>query len=157
MIAALDHVVIRAADLARTRDFYARVVGAEPRELPYGRLALRFGDAQVNVHVPGSTPHPVAAERAPAGAFDLCFRFEGTTNDALAHLGAAGVACELGPVARAGARGGPAQCGRRAVRGQRRAEHRGGHREGPRGARIGGGLREGGAIRARHEGAGQLR
>ena len=105
MIAALDHVVIRAADLARTRDFYARVVGAEPRELPYGRLALRFGDAQVNVHGPGSTPHPVAAERAPAGAFDLCFRFEGTTNDALAHLGAAGVACELGPVARAGARG----------------------------------------------------
>lgn len=102
---ALDHVVIRVADLERTRAFYARVLGAEARELSYGRLGLRLGDAQINLHGPGSTPAPVAAQRAPTGAFDLCFRFEGSPQEAIAHLRGAGVEPELGPVARTGARG----------------------------------------------------
>ena len=101
----LDHVVIRVRDLDVTQEFYVRVLGAEARALSYGRLALRLANAQINVHGPGSTPEPVAADRAPAGAFDLCFRFPGTPGHAASYLRAAGVEPELGPVPRSGAGG----------------------------------------------------
>jgi catechol 2,3-dioxygenase-like lactoylglutathione lyase family enzyme len=101
----LDHVVIRVGDLDVTRDFYVHVLGADAYALDYGRLGLRLANVQINVHGPESTPEPVAAQRAPVGAFDLCFRFPGTPDRAAAHLRAAGVEPELGPVPRSGAGG----------------------------------------------------
>jgi catechol 2,3-dioxygenase-like lactoylglutathione lyase family enzyme len=101
----LDHVVMRCADLERTCVFYRDVLGAEVVELDLGRMALRFGEQQVNLHGPASTPHPVAARPAESGSFDACFVWEGTPEEAIAHLRARGIEPELGPVARTGARG----------------------------------------------------
>ena len=89
----------------RSNRFYRDVLGAELVELEYGRDGYRFGDQQLNVHGPGSEPHPRAADPVRPGNSDLCFRFDGTVEDAAAWLAERGVEVELGPVERQGAGG----------------------------------------------------
>jgi len=101
----LDHAVIAVSDWERSNRFYADVLGAELVELTYGRFAYRFGEQQLNVHGPGSEPHPRAADPVRPGNSDLCFRFEGTAEEAAAFLAERGVDVELGPVERQGAGG----------------------------------------------------
>jgi catechol 2,3-dioxygenase-like lactoylglutathione lyase family enzyme len=102
----LDHVVVAVSDWERSNRFYADVLGAELVELSYGRFAYRFADAtQINVHGPGSTPHPRAADPVRPGNSDLCFVWEGTPEEAVAHLAAHGVDIVEGPTPRSGARG----------------------------------------------------
>jgi catechol 2,3-dioxygenase-like lactoylglutathione lyase family enzyme len=101
----LDHCVIAVSDWERSNRFYVGVLGAELVELEYGRFAYRFGEQQLNVHGPGSTPHPRAADPVRPGNSDLCFRWPGSAEDAMAHLAAHGVEVEEGPVERQGARG----------------------------------------------------
>jgi catechol 2,3-dioxygenase-like lactoylglutathione lyase family enzyme len=81
------------------------VLGAELVELDKGRWAYRFGGLQLNVHGPGSAPHPRAADPVRPGNSDLCFRWNGPIAVARDHLAAHGVQVELGPVDRIGARG----------------------------------------------------
>ena len=106
MIADLDHVVIAVTDYARSSVFYRDVVGAEVLELDRGRYAYRLpGGRRLNVHGPGATPDPRAAEPVRPGNSDLCFVWDGAPEDAVAHLTGHGVEVELGPVERTGARG----------------------------------------------------
>lgn len=101
----LDHCVIAVGDWETSNRFYRDVLGAELVELEHGRYAYRFGEQQLNVHGPGSTPHPRAADPVRPGNSDLCFRWDGTAEEAAAHLVAHGVAVEEGPVERQGAAG----------------------------------------------------
>ncbi len=101
----LDHCVIAVTDWERSYRFYADVLGAELVELEYGRFAYRFGSQQLNVHGPGSTPHPRAVDPVRPGNSDLCFRWTGTAEEAAGHLRAHGVDVEEGPVERQGAGG----------------------------------------------------
>jgi catechol 2,3-dioxygenase-like lactoylglutathione lyase family enzyme len=101
----LDHVVIAVSDWDRSNAFYRDVLGAELVELVYGRYAYRFGTQQLNVHGPGSTPDPRAADPVRPGNSDLCFVWAGSSDEAVAHLRSYGVDVELGPVERQGARG----------------------------------------------------
>jgi catechol 2,3-dioxygenase-like lactoylglutathione lyase family enzyme len=102
----VDHVVIAVSDWERSNAFYRDVLGAEIVELDGGRFAYRLADGQqLNVHGPGATPHPRAADPVRPGNSDLCFVWEGSTDAAAGHLRALGVDIELGPVARTGARG----------------------------------------------------
>lgn len=75
------------------------------RDLPRGRKAYRFGEQQLNVHMPGSTPEPVARTRITPGNSDLCFVWDGPIDGAVAYLRSKGVEIELGPVPRTGAGG----------------------------------------------------
>ncbi|MDE3101595.1 MAG: VOC family protein [Chloroflexota bacterium] len=101
----LDHVVITVSDAARSDAFYRDVLGGEVLELSRGRHAYRFGEQQLNVHIPGSRPEPVARVRIQPGNSDLCFVWDGPIGGAVEHLRAHGVPIELGPVARNGAQG----------------------------------------------------
>src|SRR5256712_7862654 len=101
----LDHVVIAVSDWERSSAFYRDVLGAEVVELTAGRFAYRIGDQQLNVHGPGSTPHPRAANPVRPGNSDLCFVWPGVIEDAAWHLEEQGVALEEGPVERQGASG----------------------------------------------------
>jgi len=102
----LDHAVIAVSDWERSNAFYRDVLGAEVVELDRGRFAYRLPDAQqLNVHGPGATPEPRAAEPVRPGNSDLCFLWDGTPEEAVAHLESHGVEVELGPVPRTGARG----------------------------------------------------
>ncbi len=105
MTISLDHCVIAVSDWERSNRFYRDVLGAELVELAYGRFAYRFGEQQLNVHGPGSTPHPRAADPVRPGNSDLCFRWAGTAEQAAAHLAEHGVEVEEGPVERQGAAG----------------------------------------------------
>ena len=100
----LDHVVIAVSDRRRSDPFYRDVVGAEVVERE-GRAFYRIGDQQLNVHAPGVTPAAVARVPVAPGNSDLCFEWTGPIADAIAHLARHGVAVELGPLVRSGARG----------------------------------------------------
>ena len=102
----LDHVVIAVSDWERSNRFYVDVLGAELVELDKGRWAYRFGEQQLNVHGPGSTPQPRAADPVRPGNSDLCFLWDGPIESAVEHLHGRGVEVEIGPVERIGA-GGP--------------------------------------------------
>jgi catechol 2,3-dioxygenase-like lactoylglutathione lyase family enzyme len=100
----LDHCVIHVSDWETANAFYRDVIGAELIAKGAG-WAYRFGGQQLNVHGPGLDPTPVARLPVQPGGSDLCFAFDGTADEALAHLAEHGVAVELGPVERSGARG----------------------------------------------------
>ena len=104
MTVRLDHCVIHISDWDASNPFYRDVLGAELVAKGAG-WAYRFGDQQLNVHGPGVDPDPVARLPVQPGNSDLCFVYDGSIEDAVAHLEAHGVAVELGPVERAGARG----------------------------------------------------
>lgn len=101
----LDHVVVAVSDWDRSNRFYREVLGAESVRVGEG-WAYRLGDGQrLNVHGPGVDGTPNARIPVAPGGSDLCFTWAGPIEEAVAHLGAHGVAVELGPVPRAGAAG----------------------------------------------------
>ena len=100
----LDHCVIHVSEWQRANAFYRDVMGAELVRHGPG-WAYRFGDVQLNVHGPGLEPFPVARKPVAPGNSDLCFEWKGPIAGAVAHLAAQGIAVELGPVERAGAKG----------------------------------------------------
>lgn len=100
----LDHCVIHVSDWPRSNAFYRDVLGAEVVSHGAGWV-YRFGETQLNVHGPGLDPAPVARIPVPPGGSDLCFAWPGPIATAASHLTRMGVAIELGPVPRSGARG----------------------------------------------------
>lgn len=109
-VRGFDHLAITVADPQRTVDFYRRVLGFEVyfEELfRQGRmpvLCMRAGANLINVH-PAAAPAKPHADRPTAGSVDLCFRWSGPIESAVARLGRAGVAIIEGPVARIAADG----------------------------------------------------
>jgi catechol 2,3-dioxygenase-like lactoylglutathione lyase family enzyme len=100
----LDHCVIHVSDWEQSNLFYKNVLKAEVIKRGAGYF-YRFGDKQLNCHGPGVVATPVARERVMPGNSDLCFEWDGTIEEAMAHLQAHHVAVELGPIARFGAKG----------------------------------------------------
>jgi catechol 2,3-dioxygenase-like lactoylglutathione lyase family enzyme len=98
---AFHHCVIHVSDWERSNRFYVEVLGAELIERGRGTWAYRFGSTQLNVHGPGVEAEPVARVPVTPCNSDLCFAWSA----AIEHGGACGVAIELGPVSRHGARG----------------------------------------------------
>jgi len=101
----LDHCVIHVSDWERSNLFYRQVLQAELVRRGAGWV-YRFGTMQLNVHGPGVNATPLARLPVQPGGSDLCFVWDGPIDDAIAHLASRGVAVELGPIARYGARDG---------------------------------------------------
>jgi catechol 2,3-dioxygenase-like lactoylglutathione lyase family enzyme len=99
----IDHVVLTVTDVERTLSFYQRVLGMHPVAFGEGRRALAFGDQKLNLHQAGREFEPKARTPVP-GSADLCFTTEIPLDDVVAHLRSVGVAIELGPVDKIGAR-----------------------------------------------------
>jgi len=100
----LDHCVVHVSDWKRSNAFYRDVVGA--KVVARGHFfAYRFGDTQLNLHGPGMSGMIVARLPVQPGNSDICFEWKGPIADAIAHLARQGVAVELGPVKRNGAKG----------------------------------------------------
>ena len=104
MIERLDHLVLTVADIARTVDFYRRVLGMQHQVFGQGRSALVFGQQKFNLHQQGQEFEPKALRPTP-GAIDLCLITDWSIAAVLEHLTQQGVAVEQGPVARTGAVG----------------------------------------------------
>jgi len=108
---SLDHLVINVSDVARSAEWYRKVLGMEVKIFDPGqgkppRTSLIFGSQKINVR-----PHDAdkvewfTADHEIAGSDDLCFLTSSTPDEVVAHLGACGVAIAEGPVRKQGARG----------------------------------------------------
>jgi catechol 2,3-dioxygenase-like lactoylglutathione lyase family enzyme len=103
-VARLDHLVLTVADIAKTCDFYTKVLGMEVVHFGEGRTALRFGQQKINLHPADDIPGLVA-DKPTAGSGDLCFITETPITEVVAHLGRCGAPIIAGPGPRAGAVG----------------------------------------------------
>ena len=108
---ALDHLVINVSDLARSTEWYRKILGMEVKLFDPGnggtpRTSLIFGNQKINVRPRDADKVEwFTADHEAAGSDDLCFLTASTPEQVVAHLTAHGVAIEQGPVARQGARG----------------------------------------------------
>src|SRR6202021_2071160 len=107
---ALDHIVINVRDVARSAEWYRKILGMEVRVFDPGpgkppRTSLHFGDQKINVRPLGADKVEwFTADHEAAGSDDLCFLTSNTPDQVVAHLKSCGVAIEeAGP--RQGARG----------------------------------------------------
>src|SRR5258708_11563435 len=93
----LDHLVLTVRDIAKTCDFYSRVLGMEVRTFgPDKRKALHFGRQKINLHQAGHEFEPKAIRPTP-GSGDLCFVTTKSLEAVRAHLKACGVKIECRP------------------------------------------------------------
>lgn len=109
-VEGLDHVTITVADVEATLDWYERALGGE--RLHYDLFVsgaipialIRIGRCRLSVH-PATAPVAPHALTPTPGSSDLCFRWSGPIDDALAALAAAGVDVIEGPVPRPASNG----------------------------------------------------
>jgi catechol 2,3-dioxygenase-like lactoylglutathione lyase family enzyme len=110
-IHALDHIVINVSDVARSAEWYRKILGMEVRVFDPGqgkptRTSLMFGNQKINVRPrDADTVEWFTADHIATGSDDLCFLTGATPQEVVAHLKACDVAIEEGPVAKQGARG----------------------------------------------------
>jgi catechol 2,3-dioxygenase-like lactoylglutathione lyase family enzyme len=108
---ALDHLVINVADVARSAEWYQRILGMEVKTFDPGegktlRTSLVFGNQKINVRPKDADKVDwFTADHETAGSDDLCFLTSSTPDEVVAHLTAQGARIEQGPVAKQGARG----------------------------------------------------
>jgi len=100
----LDHLVLTTIDVDACKDFYLRVLGMRLEQFGEGRLAFRFGNQKINVHVRGKEFEPKAHLPVP-GALDLCFIASTRLDEVIEHLQAQAWPIIEGPVRRTGATG----------------------------------------------------
>ena len=103
-IERLDHLVLTVTDIARTCEFYTRVLGMEVTAFGEGRTALKFGQQKINLHPADRIPGLVA-DRPTPGSGDLCFITTVPLAEVTAHLAKCEVPIVAGPGPRAGAIG----------------------------------------------------
>jgi catechol 2,3-dioxygenase-like lactoylglutathione lyase family enzyme len=102
LIDHLDHLVLTCVDAEATKHFYTEVLQMELETFGAGRMAFRFGNQKINLHVRGAEFEPKAHLPVP-GALDLCFIATVPLDDVIAHLRQAGWPIIDGPVERTGA------------------------------------------------------
>ena len=108
---ALDHLVINVLDVARSAQWYQKILGMEIKVFDPGqgkplRTSLIFGNQKINVRPRDADKVDwFTADHQTAGSDDLCFLTSSTPDEVIAHLKACGVAITEGPVAKQGARG----------------------------------------------------
>ena len=108
---ALDHLVINVSDVARSAQWYQKILGMEVKVFDPGdgktpRTSLIFGNQKINVRPRDADKVEwFTADHEMAGSDDLCFLTSSTPDEVAAHLSANGVAIEEGPVKKQGARG----------------------------------------------------
>jgi catechol 2,3-dioxygenase-like lactoylglutathione lyase family enzyme len=108
---AIDHIVINVSDVARSAEWYAKILGMEVRVFDPGegrsrRTSLVFGNQKINVRPKNADKIEwFTGDEVAAGSDDLCFLTTSTPEEVVAHLKANGVKIEEGPSRRQGARG----------------------------------------------------
>jgi catechol 2,3-dioxygenase-like lactoylglutathione lyase family enzyme len=101
-IGGFDHLAITVNDVERTADVYRDAFGAEvlySDRFEDGRfpiVTLVLGTNRINVH-PSPPRADLVADHPTPGAIDLCFRWDGPIEDAVALLDQLGLPVVEGP------------------------------------------------------------
>ena len=109
-ISHIDHIALTVADVETTLTWYERALGAE--RLHYDLFLsgaipvalLQVGSARLSIH-PVTAPTAPHARVPTPGSGDLCFRWSGSIESAIAALTSADVELIDGPVARPASNG----------------------------------------------------
>ncbi|MDB5983165.1 MAG: virulence protein [Pseudomonas sp.] len=104
MIDHLGHLVLTATDAEATQDFYIRVLGMQLETFGAGRMAFKFGNQKINLHIRGHEFEPKAHLPVP-GALDLCFIASIPLDQVIERLTEAKWPIVEGPIQRTGATG----------------------------------------------------
>lgn len=104
MIDYLDHLVLTAVDGEATKDFYVRVLGMQLETFGADRVAFKFGEQKINLHIRGAEFEPKAHVPVP-GALDLCFIASIPLDQVIERLQQANWPIIEGPIMRTGATG----------------------------------------------------
>lgn len=104
MIDHLDHLVLTASNADATQDFYTRVLGMQLETFGAGRMAFKFGNQKINLHIRGHEFEPKAHLPVP-GALDLCFIASIPLEQVIERLAEAHWPIVEGPIMRTGATG----------------------------------------------------
>lgn len=108
---AIDHVVLNVRNVEASARWYVAHLGMERREQPRPdgtapRVSLHFGQQKINLRPISASQDEWFTGHAPMpGSDDLCFLTQSPPEAVVAHFAAAGLAIEVGPVDRSGARG----------------------------------------------------
>jgi catechol 2,3-dioxygenase-like lactoylglutathione lyase family enzyme len=108
VIDGFDHLVVNVKDVEASAAWYQRVLGMTREDAPgtLVRTSVHFGRHKINLRpIAASKVDWFTGEHAAAGSDDLCFLTQAAPEATVAHLKACGVAIEVGPVKRLGARG----------------------------------------------------
>ena len=108
---AFDHLVLNVQDVEIAAEWYARVLGMERRDTPPPeggtlRTSMMFGRNKINLRPISATQEEWFTGLSPQpGSDDLCFLTELPPAQVADHFRRNGIAIELGPVIKQGARG----------------------------------------------------
>lgn len=103
-VRGIDHLVLTVADVERSVDFYADVLGATAETFDGGRRAVSFGGQKLNLHPADDVCVPHAASPEP-GSGDFCLVVVDRIRVVRQRLRDRGVDVVHGPVEKVGARG----------------------------------------------------
>jgi catechol 2,3-dioxygenase-like lactoylglutathione lyase family enzyme len=107
MIDHVDHIVLTTRDLDACIRFYSEVLGMKLEKFrtpTEERLALKFGQQKINLHVWGQEFTPRAHVAAP-GTLDLCFIASVPLEAVIEKLKSSKIPVLEGPVKKTGALG----------------------------------------------------
>ena len=91
-VSALDHLVINVSDVARSAEWYRKILGMEVKVFDPGpdktpRTSLVFGNQKINVRPRNADKVEwFTADHETAGSDDLCFLTASTPDQVVAHL-----------------------------------------------------------------------
>lgn len=107
MIDHLDHLVLTTSKESECIDFYIRVLGMSLERFvggtpPVERMAFKFGQQKINLHVRGREFEPKAHHPTP-GSLDLCFIASQPLTEVIDRFRSLNWPIEEGPVLRTGA------------------------------------------------------
>ena len=100
----IDHLVLTVSDINKTIQFYTRILGMQSETFGNGRIALKFGQQKINLHLYGHEFEPKANQSSP-GSADLCFIIDNDLAQTMAEVKNNGIEILEGPVQRTGASG----------------------------------------------------
>jgi catechol 2,3-dioxygenase-like lactoylglutathione lyase family enzyme len=109
-VRGFDHLAITVADVSRSATFYRDVLGGEVlyldrfEEGAFPIASVVLGANRINLH-PSPPRADLVAATPTVGAVDLCFRWDGTVEEALALLKRHGLPLVEGPSFRLAADG----------------------------------------------------
>ena len=102
-VTSIDHIVLVVADVARTRDFYERILGMESRQERPGKWSLHFAANKISLQEAQRSPD--LARRTVPGSGNFCLLTDAPMDTVVERLDREGVAIVDGPDMRAGATG----------------------------------------------------
>ena len=102
-VLGLDHIVLCVRDVEKTRDFYAELLGLEPREERPGKWALHFGTEKISLQDEARLPE--IAQGTTPGSGNFCLLAADPVDALVERLRARGIEILAGPDERVGAMG----------------------------------------------------